>query len=260
MKFNIGAEVIREAKQKGAAMAGIASVELLRESPSHQILRMKTGLEIKGFGGIRWPEDAKSALVIAVAHPENKPELDWWDGKSSPGNDILIRIIRELSIWIREEFGIRTQEMPYDVERGGIYLKDAAVLAGLGCIGRNNLLITPELGPRVRLRAMLLSEELSPTGPISFDPCKGCREFCRKECPQDAFAERILSSSDVGMANLPGRDGFFSWAKCLVQMSKDIENSAIDPDEKVYLLPEDDAPLKCIKYCRRCELSCPIGK
>ena len=45
---------------------------------------MKTGLEIEDFADISWPEDAKSALVVAFSHPENKPELDWWDGKGSP--------------------------------------------------------------------------------------------------------------------------------------------------------------------------------
>jgi len=266
VKSKIGVQIIRRAIEKGAAMAGIASVELLKNTPSHKILNMKTGLEIKDFAGISWPKDAKSAMVIAVSHPEDKPELDWWDRKSSPGNNILIRIIRELSVWIQEEYGIKTQDMPYAVERGGIYLKDTAALAGLGCIGRNNLLITPELGPRVRLRAMLLSEELPSTGPISFDPCDGCEEFCRKECPQNAFVERILLSSDVGMATLPGRDGFFSRAKCLVQMNKDAKDSEVDLDDNVHLVSDSeedfnmDTRFTYIKYCRKCELSCPIGK
>ena len=266
MKSNVGTQIIEKAKEKGAAMAGIASVELLKKTPSHEILNKKTRLEIKDFAGISWPKDAKSALVIAVSHPENKPELDWWDVKSSPGNSILVRIIRELSVWIQEEFGIKTQEMPYAVERGGIYLKDTAVLAGLGCIGRNNLLITPELGPRVRLRAMLLAKDLPSTGPISFDPCDGCEEFCRKACPQNAFAERILSSADVGMAMLPGRYGFFSRANCMFQMNKDAEVSEVDLDDNVHLVSDSeedfnmDVRFKYIKYCRKCELSCPIGK
>jgi epoxyqueuosine reductase len=79
-------------------------------------------------------------------------------------------------------------------KRGGIFLKDAAVLVGLGCIGRNNLLLTPELGSKVRLLAMLLEAELAPTGPIDFYPCEGCEEFCRKACPQNAFGETVFSS------------------------------------------------------------------
>ena len=266
MNSNFAIQIIRKAREKGAAMAGITSVESLKKTPSHKILNMKTGLEIRDFSGMIWPEDARSALIIAVSHPEDKPELDWWDRKSSPGNNILIRIIRELSVWIHEEYGIKTQEMPYAVERGGIYLKDTAVSAGLGCVGRNNLLITPELGPRVRLRAMLFTEELGSTDPISFDPCDGCEEFCRKACPQNAFAERVLSPSDTGMATLPGRDGCFSRQRCLVQMNKDAETSEVELDDNVHLVSDSDegfnmdGRFQSIKYCRKCELSCPIGK
>ena len=262
MKSNIGTQIIEKAKEKGAAMAGIASVELLKKSPSHEILNMKTGLEIKDFTGIKWPVVAKSALVIAVSHPENKPELDWWDVKGSPGNRALLRINRELSEWIEEEYGIKTHKMPYFVEKGAIYLKDAAVLGGLGCIGRNNILITPELGPRVRLRAILLEEELAPTGPIAFDPCDGCEEFCRKACPQNVFKEIILSSVETGMSTLPGRNGCFSRAKCMIQIDKDAKDSGVDVEVQwnsgvdIEDLFERD---RLIKYCRRCELTCPVG-
>jgi len=51
-------------------------------------------------------------------------------------------------------------------------LKDAAVLAGLGCIGKNNLLLTPEYGSRVRLRAFTIDLVLPSTGPLPFDPCE----------------------------------------------------------------------------------------
>lgn len=263
MKSNIGTQIIEKAKEKGAAMAGIASVELLKKAPSHEILNMKTGLEIKDFAGISWPQDAKSALVIAVSHPEDKSELDWWDFNSSPGNRLLVRIIRDLSVWIQEEFGIKTQEMTYAVEKGGIYLKDTAVLGGFGCIGRNNILITPELGPRVRLRAMLLAEELASTGPVSFDPCDGCEEFCRKVCPQNAFVEVILSSAETGMVALPGRDGFFNRAKCMIQMRKDAEDSEIDFDKTVQFALDSEEVSHTddrTKYCRKCEFACPIGR
>lgn len=257
-------------------MAGIASVELLKKSPAHEILS-KFGTQIDGvhsfagledFNEIKWPAKAKSALVIAFSHPQDKPELDWaLPSGNAPGNRLLQRINRELSAWIEETLRIKTHKMPYLVEVGGIYLKDAAVLGGLGCIGRNNLLITPELGPRVRLRAMLLEDELTPTGPTTFDPCDSCEEFCRKACPQNAFDRIVLSSVETGMYTLPGRDGCFSRAKCSIQMDKDVEDSEIAIDEG--FLPEMyPSGVKTegmyqtegrIKWCRRCELACPVG-
>jgi len=271
-----GAQIIEKAKEMGATMAGIASVELLRKSPSHEILS-KFGTKIDGvhsfariedFNEIKWPANAKSALIMAVSHPQDKPELDWsFASGNTPGNRLLQRINRELSAWIEETLGIKTHKMPYWVEEGGIYLKDAAVLGGLGCIGRNNILITPELGPRVRLRAMLLEDELTPTGPIAFDPCDCCEEFCRKACPQNAYEKIVLSSIETGVYALPGRDGCFSRAKCIIQMDHDVEDSGIAVDEgfasEMYPSGVETEGIsqteERIKWCRRCELACPVG-
>jgi epoxyqueuosine reductase len=257
-----GTRIIEKAKEMGATRAGIASVELLKDSPSHKILNMKTGLEIKDFAGIKWPEKARSALIIAFSHPLDKPELDWFDFSGSPGNNELIRINKELSEWIEKEFGIKTHKLPYSVQKGGIYLKDTAVLAGLGCIGKNNLLVTPELGPRVRLRGMLLEDELSPTGPVAFDPCDGCEEPCKKVCPRNAFGEIVVSSEDTGMGTLPGRDGCFSRPRCFIQMDKDVEEAGTDIETKAISLDgmeEISRTEERIKPCRQCEFACPVG-
>jgi epoxyqueuosine reductase len=277
MTSDRGAQIIEKAKELGAALAGIASVELLKKSPSHEMLgKFGTKIDgihsyegmIEGFNEIKWPAKAKSSLVIALPHPEDKPELDWTYGSgNTPGNRILQRISGELAVWIEETLHIKTHEMAYWVEKGGIYLKDTAVLAGLGCVGRNNLLVTPELGPRVRLRGMLLEDELTPTGPITFDPCDGCEEFCRKACPQNAFDRIVHSSVETGIDALPGREGCFSRAKCSIQMDKDVEDSDMAVG-KGFLSGLDQSGAEAegksqterrIKWCRRCELACPVG-
>jgi epoxyqueuosine reductase len=170
-------------------------------------------------------------------------------------------------VWIDETLGMKVHRMPYWVEKGGIYLKDTAVLAGLGCIGRNNMLVTPELGPRVRLRGMLLEDELTVTGPVAFDPCAGCEEFCREACPQNAFDRIVLFSAEAGMDTLPGRDGRFGRAKCYIQMDKDVEDSDMAVakgflsglDKSALVTAEKSQTEKRIKWCRRCELACPVG-
>jgi epoxyqueuosine reductase len=258
------ARVIEKAREMGADMAGIATVDLVATSPSHQLLR-EIGTEVDGISFnhyIGWPGEARSALVIAVSHPSGKPELDWWNAVNSPGNRILLRINKELSTWIESEFGIKTHRLNYSTRNCGAYLKDAAVLAGLGCIGRNNLLVTPECGPRVRLRGMLLEGEWAPTGPIDFDPCDGCEEPCREACPQGAYTENVFASVEAEMDALPGRDGRFSRARCLVQMEDDIAHSSTALDEVrdngdyTEDASQEGDP---IKYCRRCEFACPVG-
>jgi epoxyqueuosine reductase len=278
MTLDRGAQIIEKAKELGATMAGIASVELLKKAPSQQFIR-KMGMEVDEarsnigrwqdkFAEIKWPAKAGSALIIAVSHPQDKPELDEWDpGGGSPGNRMLVRINRELARWIEATLDIKTHKIPYVVEYGGIFLKEAAVFGGLGCIGRNNLVITPELGSRIRLRAMLLEDELTPTGPIDFDPCKDCEEFCRKACPRSAYEKNVFSSVETGMDSLPGRDGYFDRANCIfgviardIIVKDGILDEIEDYNHEYDVDIEEESQIKeGIKYCRICEFACPVG-
>ncbi len=67
--------------------------------------------------------------------------------------------------------------------------KHAGQAAGLGKIGWNGLLITPGLGPRVRLSACVTEAELPPTNAVNMTfKCDKCR-LCIKHCPADAIRE-----------------------------------------------------------------------
>jgi epoxyqueuosine reductase len=277
--------IVEKAKSLGAAIAGVAGVEFLKASPSHEIYP-KIGMnlnvhwqdaqdDIKSVK-VAWPADAVSVVVIGVEHNAAKPELDWWDGKEgTPGNRILIRINNKLSEWIESTFSVKTYKLPYFVSKGGIFLKDAAVMAGLGCIGKNNLVITPGYGPRIRYRALLLDRKAEATGPLEFNPCEGCEQPCRKACPIKAFQNTIFSADEIGQSILPGINGTYDRVTCNLKMEKDIEEAvmvvpagdeehqevvqAIDEfEEDVKLKPQGDKrPNYCVKYCRGCELSCP---
>jgi len=262
---DITSQIIEKASEFGASLAGIANVEAVKRSPSHLLYgKLK---EDKTVGNIEtgetnpweivWPENAKSVIVIAVWHPEKEPELDWWrDGYTggTHGNRILMSINSKLSEWMEAEKGIASTQLPYHIEHGGIFLKDAAVMAGLGCIGKNNMVVTPQYGPRVRLRAMLTDVVLPGTGPIDFDPCEECGMPCQSVCPQEAFQNKIYLEKQFGLAMLPARTGVYSRNLCNVQIERDDENS-----EKI-VVERPDEPGKLVKYCRRCELACPVGK
>lgn len=258
---------LEQLRTLGADCAGVASVEALRDGPSEKLFpnmkdhsrdhfaeEITTGLP---HGKVLWEPDAVSVLVFAVAHPADRPELDWWCGEiDPPGNKRLLTISRRFREWLASTHPeIALYPKRYHVERGGVYLKEAAVQAGLGCIGRNNLLVTPQYGPRVRLRAMTISAELPPTGPIDFDPCADCDAPCLAHCPQQAFARRIYTPEETGLDHLPGRDGHYARAACAAQMKVN-EDTA-----QTGLMPEVcDHPEKIIKYCRNCELFCRVGR
>ncbi|MBI9086280.1 MAG: epoxyqueuosine reductase [Desulfobacterales bacterium] len=214
----------------GASLVGVAHVATLVDAPSHRVHPVD-----------RRVGEAGSVVVIALAHTDGEPEMDWWDNQKgrTPGNRLLLKINRRLTKWLEKTCSVEAYELPYHALRGGIFLKDAAVLAGMGVIGKNNLLITPQYGPRVRLKALWLNLPLQCTGPThGFAPCDGCDGPCIKACPRDAF-----------------NGGSYHRERCRLQMRT-------DETEKVVLKsPLIGVPSRFITaYCRRCELACPVGQ
>jgi len=66
--------------------------------------------------------------------------------------------------------------------------RHAAYCAGLGNFGVNNMLLTPEYGPRVRFASVLTTAEL-PADPVLEDPlCVRCMR-CVRICPVHAVSE-----------------------------------------------------------------------
>ncbi len=68
----------------------------------------------------------------------------------------------------------------------GFPYKTAATCAGLGWIGKSDLLITPEYGPRVRLAAILTDAPFKTAEPITEGRCGNCR-LCVDACPNQAI-------------------------------------------------------------------------
>jgi len=255
----LGHEINEKAVELGADLVGIANIADLKRSPSHAISAKLTAYngvgttkeEGQNHSVVNWPDGFKSAVVIAVAHPIDKPEMDWWVSGNTSGNHQLIRIVSELATWLESEAGIKCSQLPYHIERGGVYLKDAAVLAGLGCIGRNNMLITPQYGPLLRLRAMLTEADLSSKGASEFDPCVSCSAPCLGACPQNAFKEQVYFPAAYGQTELPGRSGIYNRMDCNREM---VINEA---DFEEVQIGNQEIPGKRVKYCRECELACP---
>jgi epoxyqueuosine reductase QueG len=82
-----------------------------------------------------------------------------------------------------------------------------AIDAGLGEIGRNGLIVTPEYGPCVRLCKVFTDLPLAPDEPIGFglaDVCEGCSK-CAEACEVDAISTDRAPSFEVACrSNNPG--------------------------------------------------------
>lgn len=233
-------KILARAREEGAAVAGIVRIADLRNAPSYPAYDADPFYP--EYEGVEWKDESRSMLVWGLPHPAAEPVLDWWSLKVkgfTPGNRELAAQSKRLRAWMNEELGMGALSLPYQIEYGGAFLKDAAVLAGLGVIGRNNLVVTPEYGPRIRWRGIFMEADVAPTGPLEgFDPCRGCAEPCRTACPKDAFA-----------------GGAFKRALCKQRQDQlDVDFEVMDGA----LFGIEEAS-NVTEYCRVCELACPVA-
>jgi epoxyqueuosine reductase len=87
-----------------------------------------------------------------------------------------------------------------------------AIDAGLGQLGRNGLLITPEYGPRVRLCKLFTDLPLEPDTPADFglgDTCRGCRR-CADACEAEAISDAREPSYEIACPS--NNAGILRWA------------------------------------------------
>ena len=103
-----------------------------------------------------------------------------------------------LARFSEKEFGARAMTvavsypLPMDLETQGavadVSLRHAAVAAGLGSFGRNNLVLHPRMGSRVIFTAVLTDIDLEPDPLCEDAPCDECME-CVESCPSGALDE-----------------------------------------------------------------------
>jgi ferredoxin len=156
----------------------------------------------------------------------------------------------------------RYRDDPHEHQGTLLSLPHAAVEAGLGTLGLNLQLLTPQYGPRVLLTAVLCSVDVECDRPMAEALCLGpaCGR-CLKTCPADAVM-------------LWGRD----WPACdeyrsphgFAQLSRHLERIIDETDaaaRKQLLRSEDSFNLwqsilrgaGVVTGCRRCADVCPVG-
>jgi epoxyqueuosine reductase len=102
--------------------------------------------------------------------------------------------------------------------------------AGLGFIGKNHMLINPELGSQILLGELITTVELEPDEPFEQIPCGDCGR-CIRACPTGAL----------------GFDGSFDARRCISYLT--IE----EPDD----IPAEHKIGNRIFGCDECILACP---
>jgi ferredoxin len=162
---------------------------------------IKWGADLVGFANTerfnRYQEEnrppAGTETIIVLAIWMEDPILDlWlhpksWENQGKPSRAFEDEILRGLTLRLSlllEREGYKASPAPYEP---GLYLKEAGVLAGLGNIGKNNLLITEKFGPRIRLRAVYTNASMEPNLIKNMDFCRECTK-CIDACPANALS------------------------------------------------------------------------
>ncbi len=107
-------------------------------------------------------------------------------------NYYLDRVSLKISFKIKE-MGYKAFPVPasqiidWEKQRAHLSHKMVAKKAGMGWIGRNNLIVHPERGAKIRLSTVLTDMPLKTDKPIEGE-CKSCRK-CIEICPAKAIGE-----------------------------------------------------------------------
>ena len=89
-----------------------------------------------------------------------------------------------------------SQILDWDKQTAHVPHKKIGELAGLGWMGRSNLLVNPRYGARFRLVSILTDLPLEPDHPLDED-CGECIQ-CLKTCPAGAIKERRQDFDHIG--------------------------------------------------------------
>lgn len=131
----------------------------------------------------------KKVLASVLEEIEDKPTLLYFHHYRQLNSE-LDRIAFRIASAI-ENSGFHALPIPasqiidWKNQRAHVSHKKIGFLAGLGWIGRNNLLVNPELGARFRLVTVLTDMPLIPGQPLSLD-CNQCFR-CLSVCPAKAI-------------------------------------------------------------------------
>lgn len=157
------------------------------------------GAALVGIGDMSGVEDCnfKTGVSVAVLLPgdivtelRNAPTAEYYDLYYAL-NKKLDEIVTAGEEFLRdhgfEAYAQTTGRVEVSADnRSRLPHKTVATRAGLGWIGKNNLLVTPQYGSAVRISSLLTNASLECGEAVNESRCKAC-SLCVKSCPAQAL-------------------------------------------------------------------------
>lgn len=264
-------EVKAKARALGADLVGIADGALLEAHPPDPA-RPQRPSDITELDGGR-------VIVLAKRVNSGSTRIAAWNDRHKYYNDELaLSLLEECSLelvyWLEDQ-GYPAIIVPpthvdpwrYDGDPGAhqrtlLSLPHAAVEAGLGTLGLNLQLLTPEYGPRVVLTAVLSSLDVAPDSKMATALCHGpaCGR-CLAACPGDVIGHWTRDwpacdryRSPHGFAQLTEHIG-----RIMDQEEPQAQRELIRSEDSFNLWQSILRGSGVVTGCRRCADVCPVG-
>jgi epoxyqueuosine reductase QueG len=255
-------EVKRRAKELGADLCGIASAATLNAFPPDP----------------RWPQTpdrispyCKSVIVVVQRIPagafrcKTNVPVQYLDMLVLRRMDrIALKLAQEMERAGHPTFTLAAQETDWNLKRASyarLSTRHLGVEAGLGTLGLEVNILTPEFGPRLYLTGILTELELEPDQRMEEQVCIGesCSR-CLHSCPPDAVRQWGLDKA--ACATEAQEFGF-------AQITKFFDKYFDSPQEKKKALMQSrdlfgfwQGLLRVVGSfgdCPRCLAVCPVG-
>jgi len=218
-------EVVTWLKANGASIVGIGPVERFDGAPKGHHPRdfLQEASSVVTFGvallhqSLYWEEHLVNSELVPPEHRKDLLQNYFYRQTGyNMVNDLLNRLALSvsnflesrgyLSLFFPATYGTEVQELIRRTIPSGWGLlsqRHAAVRAGLGEFGLNNVVLTSEHGPRIRFNSVITQAELTPTPLLTQKVCLGedC-SICLQSCP-GAISLRLDFDPEAVWYNTP---------------------------------------------------------
>lgn len=161
-----------ELYRQGADLVGIGDLTAL---PENSRGKLPFGISI----AVKFPKDVVSGIVDLPT----REYYDWYNKVNGTLSQIASHAVTTL-----KDLGYQA------TTRTGLPQKTVATRAGVGWVGKSNLLVTEQYGSMIRLASVLTDAPLIAAEPINESKCGDCR-LCVDACPAGALTGKLWDTT-----------------------------------------------------------------